>query len=782
MTKFEINIENSYGIKKMEETIDFCNSNIAAIYAPNGVMKTSFAKTIHGMAEKSENKPEDRVSPELETKVILKYRDNEYYYNNSTEVIEKSKIEDIHVILSHEETESDTLDKHISKLLVDTEGRKKYEMITNELKTGNLEFTQKLCESFNSKNTKANLKLILSNIGITRDIFDLKSVKPIEVSSIAKELLRSTISDSSEMEEKIQRISTSNLFVTENFIPQQIIDFIDKTPGVLKIIDGYLECVTEKVKQSTIFDENFMPNKAENVKQSLKENFFFTKHVVGMKSDKLQFQDEEAYFEYISNEIDSFFNDENLKNHFEKIENAFNKTKKTKEFYEHVKENRWLLEFFSDAQTYNRVLVIVALKQQNVKGVREDLETQLEKYDKEYAEILLMANEQKVKWEEVISVFNSRFHMPFSVEVNNTGEAILHENRLPEIEFVWNDATNAKFTRSQVEAILSRGELRALYLLDMIFKLEVIGEMGDRHLLIFDDIVDSFDYKNKYAIIEYLKDISEKTCSENSQKFFDMIILTHNYDFYRTVTSRLDIKDKNMYAAKKEQEQVKLGKAANSALLSSMREGFVTKRKNGKAINDIDFVGLIPFARNLIEYTKGNRVQQYLSLTQCLHVKETNPTKETIIHIFDDLFGIGDIIYEDDEKDRPVRDIIKKLPGNKNPVGEKKEFHLKTVLAIAIRLELEEFLIEEIQRKDLTFDEFDFNGNQTANLISKYKELYEEEEENNLKICGRVSVLTPETIHVNSFMIEPLIDISVEEFKELYNELEVIRTTKKKGK
>ena len=37
--------------------------------------------------------------------------------------------------------------------------------------------------------------------------------------------------------------------------------------------------------------------------------------------------------------------------------------------------------------------------------------------------------------------------------------------------------------------------------------------------------------KNKYAIIEYLKDISE-------DPKFKMIILTHNFDFYKTIKKR----------------------------------------------------------------------------------------------------------------------------------------------------------------------------------------------------------------------------------------------------
>ena len=46
-----------------------------------------------------------------------------------------------------------------------------------------------------------------------------------------------------------------------------------------------------------------------------------------------------------------------------------------------------------------------------------------------------------------------------------------------------------------------------------------------------DDIADSFDYKNKYAIIEYLNGLAQRPG-------IDLLVLTHNFDFYRTVANR----------------------------------------------------------------------------------------------------------------------------------------------------------------------------------------------------------------------------------------------------
>ena len=57
--------------------------------------------------------------------------------------------------------------------------------------------------------------------------------------------------------------------------------------------------------------------------------------------------------------------------------------------------------------------------------------------------------------------------------------------------------------------VLSNGEKRALYILNIIFEVEARKAAKQNTLFVIDDIADSFDYKNKYAIIEYLKEVGE---------------------------------------------------------------------------------------------------------------------------------------------------------------------------------------------------------------------------------------------------------------------------------
>ena len=78
------------------------------------------------------------------------------------------------------------------------------------------------------------------------------------------------------------------------------------------------------------------------------------------------------------------------------------------------------------------------------------------------------------------------------------------------------------------------GERKALYVLHVIFGIETRIKNKEETLVVVDDIADSFDYQNKYAIIQYLKDICDQ-----GDGLFKMLVMTHNFDFFRTIESRL---------------------------------------------------------------------------------------------------------------------------------------------------------------------------------------------------------------------------------------------------
>ena len=59
MNKVTLNLRHCYGIKSLTATLDFSKERVQAIYAPNGVMKSSFAQTLHDISLDVESK--DRI-------------------------------------------------------------------------------------------------------------------------------------------------------------------------------------------------------------------------------------------------------------------------------------------------------------------------------------------------------------------------------------------------------------------------------------------------------------------------------------------------------------------------------------------------------------------------------------------------------------------------------------------------------------------------------------------------------------------------------------------------
>ena len=97
----------------------------------------------------------------------------------------------------------------------------------------------------------------------------------------------------------------------------------------------------------------------------------------------------------------------------------------------------------------------------------------------------------------------------------------------------------------------------------------------------------------------------------------------------------------------------------------------------------------------------------------------------------------------------------------------------KVVLAIAIRLKAEIYMISEIS--DLSFTE-NITSNQTYKLLKKYINLFENNSQQ-IELLNQVNLMTPENIHLNSFMYEPILDMSNISLIKLYecvkNELSI---------
>lgn len=332
------------------------------------------------------------------------------------------------------------------------------------------------------------------------------------------------------------------------------------------------------------------------------------------------------------------------------------------------------------------------------------------------------------------------------------------KNAVPSLIFEYRDeGEEREIGRNELLSALSTGEKRALYLLNVIFEIQSFIKNNEDKILILDDIADSFDYRNKYAIVEYIKSIVE------TEKFI-VIILTHNFDFFRTVQSRLTIKrPNNCLMAVKSTDSVSLQPASYLNPFKHWRKRLSSWNQN---IDDKKIlIASIPMVRNLAEYM-GND-SDFILLTSILHQKtDTNTiTVDSIVPSFKRILGIT--IPGSEEK---ITNIIFNLADTLVSPDESINLENKIILSIAIRLYAENLVIQKIN--DVTVTD-NIAKNQTRMLFKYIQDNYPDDKAI-LSLLEKVVLMTPETIHLNSFMYEPILDLSDCHLQSLYKELKKI--------
>ena len=198
------------------------------------------------------------------------------------------------------------------------------------------------------------------------------------------------------------------------------------------------------------------------------------------------------------------------------------------------------------------------------------------------------------------------------------------------------------------------------------------------------------------------------------------------------------------------------------------------KYLSSRVTEDKVFVTLIPFLRNLVEYSGQEESIDFITLTKCLHVKDGSGAilAQDIVRIWRDRFGR----YQTENfkfEQETVLGMIHRLADAiilEGDAADEIVLENKVTLAIAVRLKAEDFMIASIENLDLD----QIGSNQTAELLKLYKDcpVYNSESH---KTLNKVSLMTPENIHLNAFMYEPLIDMSVKHLTDLYNEVKALQ-------
>ena len=534
------------------------------------------------------------------------------------------------------------------------------------------------------------------------------------------------------------------------------------------MLQKYSEKYNELLSSSQFFSNNgeraFGTTEAGALRDSIKgDEYFESGHKLSLK-DETMVDSAEKLSEIIDNEIKKVFDNQEIKDIFDKIDKKLQGNQELRNFKKVIEKDKTLIAKLTNYDEFRKEVWCSFLKQvepavislvENYNAKKPDIE-----------KIVAAANDSRGLWDDTIEEFKTRFtSLPFSFDIKDRGDAILGKSA-PTVIYKYGD----KIVDQDVltNRILSQGERRAFYLLNIIFDIKSREKENKETLFIIDDIADSFDYKNKYAIIQYLNDLNK---SEN----FKSIVLTHNFDFYRTLQERILASGKwnHSFIAERDNDEIRLLPGGDRVITDPFNKWRSKCNEDEKLL-----VAAIPFVRELYNYQKGNRSREYLLLTHLLHDKEADDQNSIpatydiklsdIENVFADMLNVQ---FEFPDKTKKVIDIIFSVADRiQQDLHDGISLEDKIVLAMATRLLAEREILVHMERPS------NIRKNQFWEFYNAFRDQFgsDETKKGILDVLEQVNIITPANIHINSFMYEPIIDVGIDELVCLYERVKAL--------
>lgn len=720
MNRLTLEFESCYGIRSLSDSFDFTdthNRNPAAkayaIYAPNGSMKSSFAKTFDRLAQ-GQSPSEDR------------------HQRVSAWKVEADGVplpaETIYVLKAELDLKSEI--PAVTDLLVRPDQKERYDALVV-----NLEKKRKKAVSSLNRISGLSQKKIedeLPRIYQSDHLLDaIRAGLEQEPDSTVRPFHYGTIFD-----DKALQIIQSTAF------REKASEFNERYEELFQA-------------ENTLYRKGeFNPARAEIAFGTLKkERFFTTGHRVQLRGEDTAIDEAElqSRMDALHARIDG---DQTLQ--------------KLRKDLASTAQSRALTDLIEDLDIHQFEYLIEQTRRENLQAFQQRLWTfylhetpDAAAYSTEHADIADEIEEierdaaQSVPaWEAAVNRFNTRFiNMPFKLRIANQSEASLGKEPA-QLRFVFEEAGHPPIEKERSEdKTLSQGERRVMHLLSFIFEAEARKQSGKETLFVCDDPADSFDYKNKHAIVQYLEDLTRVN-------HFHLIILTHNFDLLRTLTKFVHRK-RCLAALRDPNGHIQLKQ------MDGISNIFVKKWKSEINSSNATLLATIPFTRNLIEYSKGDDSEEYKLLTSLLHWKSDSLsiTVGQYFGIYNQHFGAR----HDATSTREVYDLLIAEANSLSQITTHDELKLenKIVMSIATRVTAEKFITEQLRTLLSDPDYWCEESSQFGALLGAYK-LHDPAAEIT-ELFDSVSVTVSSNIHLNSFMYEPILDLSTDHLCHLYN-------------
>lgn len=734
--------KNCYGLKQFNlQNINFSRCNKALIYAPNGVMKSSLSKVFDDISKGATTC--DRIFQNVVSNYSVTHYTSRYVYSsaNRTQPTATDRIYVVNTFNNSFEFTKET----VSTLLADETTRNAYNVLMAQFSGEIIQIEEKL--------------RVLT--GLTKSQIKGKLITDLGLTGTA---------DWTDIFEKLNELyATRRTFEYLNDCTYSEL-FNDKAMAVygkqefLNSIEEYISSLNILLENNPILNDRFTDRNAETLgKEMAKHNLFNAQHTICLKDGTTVIHSLEEWNFVVNEQLNRLYSSPELSTVFQKLKKMLTSNGEVSRLRDIIVAHREIIPALSD---------IPALKVQTWLDCFSKLDMSFDDYYRNISQytaqikvLYEQASAQSARWQTVVNKFNRRFRVPFEVRIENKANFLL-KDEAPNLSFKYTRGMiaqqSATLKKDDLMVSLSTGEKRALYLLYILFDLERIRQQatagGGQFLIVADDIADSFDYKNKYAIIEYLNDLGNTSG-------IDLLILTHNFDFYRTVKLRLGVARNHCYIAQRDEEGI-VSITEFKYQKDFFKNVVIKDIKDGNIINDDKkklLISSIPFYRNLCEYS-GKEVE-YSRLTCFLHLKTT--PLDTLTVKISDLWNLINPFLNNTTFSGADEDYYTAVTrvANTCVADNTNEVLLdnKLFIAIAIRLLTEKFMKNTLISNGKACSDAD--SNQTRKWFNQVKRFLTPAQ---ISVIEEVNLITPESIHLNSFMFEPLIDISNWALKDLY--------------
>lgn len=722
--ELSLSLSNCFGIRNLCHSFTFVKQRAHLIYAPNGTMKTSLAKTLRYLSNQSKEKPEDTIFNDRITSFSVN--------------VDGSSIEPENLFVFNGEDDIDS-SKSFINFLASTELKQRYEIIYAQL--------NKEKDALISK-----LKTLSLSTDCEKEIIDAFSFSDSDtIFSILEKVYGLCSSD-----KYCYKFKYNDIFDVKGAVKGFVEKFKEDLQGYFGI---YLSLLQNSILYRADGKHHFGTYQVSQLLQMVADGHYFgVKHKLVLQ-DGTVISSNDDLEQFIKKEQDKILTDTKLRKAFEKITKAVDKNSELRGFKRILEEHPdWIPQILEYDKFKQEVWLGFLSNDEIYPLFKQYINVYLANKD-ELLDILQSADNQQKAWTDIINLYNARFHVPLRVSITNQKDIIL-KHQAAKLAFKYDDGTNAvEADKQKLTKALSRGEIRAFYILQFLFEMEERKNANKDSIIVLDDVADSFDYQNKFAIIEYIRDLVYST----GNNIF-VIILTHNYDFYRTLALRLSLNRDNLWMS------IRNPDGSISIVPGQYRSDVYANAFVGHDDENEIFISMIPFVRNLVMYTEGEKSDDYLTLTSCLHIKhDTHVITERKISEIVKKYIKGKMLKRS-VSDNPIYDTI---INTADSISTKININSvliqnKIAISIAIRLITEEYMYHKFICDGIPNERFESSSNQLGRWSQFFKELYPSHP--NRIIIERVNMMTPEFIHINSFMFEPLIDMSISHLITLYKD------------